>query len=298
MKSINFKQLQAFVQVADLGSFRRAAEILNTTQPNISARIKNLEAQLDVVLMDRVVGSVRVTPQGRVLLAQARQVLAATDAFVMAAGNDALLEGILRLGVTETIIHSWLGRYVETLNARFPNVSVELLVDLSDNLTAALKDRSIDLAIQSGPFVDDFSGQVALDDFPMVWVGAPATAPGPMSFSQLAMQPLMTSARGTEPFRQVSAHLADAGITTARLVPSSNLSACIKMAEEGLGFACVPRVMVEQNISSQRLVEIDCGWAPNALSFSARYDAETAPAYARAAAEVAEEVANHADPKK
>ena len=51
------KQIEAFVQVADLASFRRAAARLNTTQPNISARICALETLLDTRLMDRDAGT-------------------------------------------------------------------------------------------------------------------------------------------------------------------------------------------------------------------------------------------------
>lgn len=48
---LNLKHIEAFVLVADLGSFCRAAERLHTTQPNISNRIAQLDAQLGVVLM-------------------------------------------------------------------------------------------------------------------------------------------------------------------------------------------------------------------------------------------------------
>ena len=51
--NLTLKQLQAFVRVADLGSFRKAAERLNTTQPNISSRIAALEDTLDTKLLYR-----------------------------------------------------------------------------------------------------------------------------------------------------------------------------------------------------------------------------------------------------
>ena len=72
---ITLKQLEAFVQVVDTGSFRKAAAALGTTQPNVSARIAALEKTLDVVLMHRDAGSVRLTPDGDTLVAAAREVL-------------------------------------------------------------------------------------------------------------------------------------------------------------------------------------------------------------------------------
>ncbi|WP_342448891.1 LysR family transcriptional regulator [Mameliella alba] len=103
MGQITVKQLEAFVQVAHLASFHRAAERLNTTQPNISTRISALESLLRLRLFNRDAGSVRLTPTGRKILPRARAVLTAMDGFVAAAGEDHLFEGVLRLGVTEMI---------------------------------------------------------------------------------------------------------------------------------------------------------------------------------------------------
>ncbi|MGR3638602.1 helix-turn-helix domain-containing protein, partial [Alterinioella nitratireducens] len=62
--TLTLKQLEALVWVADLGSFRKAAAHLGTTQPNISARIAALEATLGFSLMARDAGSVEMTPRG------------------------------------------------------------------------------------------------------------------------------------------------------------------------------------------------------------------------------------------
>ena len=68
----SLKQLEALIWVGDLGSFRKAADRLNTTQPNISARIAGLETLLGVRLMERDAGSVRLTAKGQDVLGHAR----------------------------------------------------------------------------------------------------------------------------------------------------------------------------------------------------------------------------------
>ena len=60
MAQISLKQLQAFVAVADLQSFRRAADRLNTTQPNISTRIAGLATHIGQSPMTRDAGAVRL----------------------------------------------------------------------------------------------------------------------------------------------------------------------------------------------------------------------------------------------
>ena len=71
--------------MADLGSFRKAADRLNTTQPNISARIAALESALDLSLMHRDAGSVRLTEKGSELLLLTRDILRAGEALLEAA---------------------------------------------------------------------------------------------------------------------------------------------------------------------------------------------------------------------
>jgi DNA-binding transcriptional LysR family regulator len=293
MAQITLKQLEAFVQVADLGSFRRAADRLNTTQPNISTRIAGLEAQLGVTLMARDAGSVRLSPMGASLLPKARAALRAVEDLLVAAEDAHLFEGVLRLGVTEMPVHSWLGRYLAALKRRFPKIEVDLTVDYSANLSEALFARSIDLALQSGPFDRRISGEVALGSFPLAWVAAPALGLGArqLTLADLTAGPILTHGRSTLPYEQLSAHLGDNPGLRARLVPSTNMAACIQMTIEGLGVACLPAAMVAAEIAEGRLMALDYAWRPDALRFAARYEAETAPHYVEEAAVLAQQVA-------
>ncbi len=288
--TVTLKQVEAFVRVADLGSFRRAADQLNTTQPNISARIAALESALGAVLMTRDAGSVRLTAKGRALLGPARHVLRGVEDMVGALGDTALVQGVLRLGVTEMIVHTWLGDFLKALKRRYPQVLVELTVDLSANLSTALFDRHLDLAFQSGPFSRAIGGMVDLGAYPMVWVAGvqiPLTPGVPLSMSELLAHPILTHARGTLPYDQLATHVAAARHPGARLVPSSNLAACLQMVQDGFGVACLPRAMVADAVSAGRLVPLSYGWSPAPLRFAARYDAERAAAFVAEAATVA-----------
>ena len=291
MARIDIKQLEAFVHVADQSSFRRAAIALNTTQPNISARIAALETRLDQKLMDRDAGSVRLTPAGKLLLGKARGVIDALDDLMVTAGAQGLFEDTLRLGVTEMIAHSWLGAYLSALRDRFPNVRVDLTVDLSATLSDALFDRSLDLALQSGPFNRQTSGGIDLGGYPHVWVASGSLGIGRQTLTRetLTRHPIITHARRTVSFQQLEKHLA--GERQARLVPSTSLSACLRMTVEGLGIACLPQAIATDDIEQGRLVCLDYSWVPDDLSFMARFHSERASHLLRDAAELAGEIA-------
>ena len=290
MARIDIKQLEAFVHVADQSSFRRAAATLNTTQPNISARIAALESRIGQKLMDRDAGSVRLTPAGTLLLGRARGVIDALDDFMVMAGAQGLFEDTLRLGVTEIIAHSWIGTYLSALRGQFPNVTVDLTVDFSTTLSDALFDRSIDLALQSGPFNRQTSGNIDLGGYPHVWVASSnlRIEQQTLTLKSLTRHPIITHARQTLAFKQIEKHLA--GERHARLVPSTSLSACLRMTVEGLGIACLPHAMVADDIEAGRLGCLRYPWVPDDLSFKARFHVEKAPHVIRKAAELAGEI--------
>lgn len=296
--AISLKQIEAFVAVADLGSFRRAAERLNTTQPNISTRISTMEATLGLTLMERDAGSVRLTPKGESMLAHARDVLRGFETFLGSAGDDTLFSGAIRLGVTEMIAHAWLGRFLKALQDQFPNVSVDLSVDLSISLSRALYNRSIDLALQNSPFDRQMSGMIGLGRYPLVWVASPSLGISGRSLEpeNLTDYTILTHAKGALPHEQLLQHLADNRVEGARMATSTNLAACQQMTVDGLGISCLPRVMVERDLASQRLELVEYVWAPDDLEFAARYDADTAPSFVRAAAEIAAKVAEKEGP--
>lgn len=290
--ALNLKQLEAFVWVADLGSFRRAADRLNTTQPNISARIAALESLLKVSLMERDAGSVRLTAKGARLLDHARNVLRATETLVEASEDPGLIEGTLRLGVTEIIVHTWLRQFLRVLKDRLPNIVVELTVDMSVNLEAGLFDRSIDLALQNGPFQRKTTGEETLGAYPLIWVGSPALGlAGDVSITDLAQFPVLTHARDTRHFRDVAAYFATRPDLAVRLVPSSNLAACLHMTINEMGVATLPSAMVAREIARGELVQLSHDWTPDDMHFSARHDRERSALYVHEAAGLARDVA-------
>ncbi len=291
----SLKQLEAFVWVSDLGSFKKAADRLNTTQPNISSRIAILESVLDVVLMERDAGSVRLTSKGQELLIQAREILQKCDGLLAAADQSTLYDGTLRLGVTEMIVHTWLREFLRALKENYPNITVELKVDLSVSLKNELHSRSIDLAFQNGPFQTITSGSQDLGKYPWIWVASPGlglSSQKKTSIEELVKHPILTHARYTKAYSDVEEHFVSASSLKPRLVPSNNLATCLHMSVDGLGVATLPAAMVSQELASGELIVINYPWVPEPLSFLARYHADKTAHYVGVAAKLAKQIAD------
>src|SRR5690606_14694093 len=95
---LDFKQIDAFAWVAELGSFRAASEKLNTSQPAISQRIAAMESAMAVRLFERGARGIKLTEKGQELLSHAHRMLALRNEMLTVAKAQNAVRGTLRLG--------------------------------------------------------------------------------------------------------------------------------------------------------------------------------------------------------
>ena len=151
-------------------SFRGAAEKLNTTQPAVSMRIAQLEDLLGVRLLERDRRIVAPTPKGQELIGYAERLMRLRAEMIEAVGDRSTMRGIVRLGCSETIVHTWLPALIERVNAAYPNLELEIEVDITPNLRERLVARDLDLALLLGPISDPNIHSRPLCSFPLAFV--------------------------------------------------------------------------------------------------------------------------------
>ncbi len=291
--NLNLRQLETFLWVATLGSFRKTAERLHTTQPAISSRISKLEDSLGVKLFERNNGPIHLTTKGQELLPYAEKVLRMTETLRERA-ETSRLGGILRLGVSETIVHTLLPMFLAQLHETYSKIDVEITVEVTENLRNELVSRSLDLAFLMGPVSEYRIENLDLVAFPLAWVASPKlriSTDRKISINKLIDYPLLTYARNTRPYAEIIKYVRENGNEPARVFPSSSLAACLRMTIDGIGIGTLPRRMVEEELESGKLIEIPCSWKPMDLSFTASYATDPFNPVAEKAASLACEVA-------
>lgn len=279
-------QLRAFLAVARAGGVRRAADELHLTQPAVTARIKTLEASLGVELFDRT-EAMRLTRAGAALIGYAEQSLKLNSLIQRDVARPDGFASNFRIGVSETIVQSWLPAFIARLRTEYPRLAVEIDVDISRNLRARLLANAIDFALLMGPVSDFRVENVALPDFPMAWF----RAPGLVVSDPAAGAPVITFARDTRPFRLLKETLLERYGPEASLFPSSSLSACFRLVAAGLGIGALPLSLARDYLASGEIERFDPGWTPEPLAFTASYLAEPEAAVSGRAAEIARAVA-------
>ena len=142
------QSLQAFLAVADSGSFSRAAEQLHLTQPAVSKRIAVLENQVDARLFDRIGRRVTLTEAGRVLLPRAREILVMVNDSRRALGNLAgAVGGSLTLATSHHIGLHRLPPLLKSYTRAHPDVRLDLHFLDSEEAYQGVLDGSLEIAV-------------------------------------------------------------------------------------------------------------------------------------------------------
>jgi DNA-binding transcriptional LysR family regulator len=188
-------------------------------------------------------------------------------------GDIRAMRGALRLGVAETIVHTWLPRLIKSVNAAYPNLSLEIEVDITPNLSARLLAQEIELAFVVGPLAGSGVRNLVLRDYPIGFLASPALGLGsaPLSLNELARFPIITFPRKTQPYEAVRALFNRPDLPPIRLHASASLATVIHMATEGLGIAVIPAAIVENELTNGRLQLLATDFSMQPLTFTASW---------------------------
>ena len=150
MRTYNFtlRQLQYIIAVAEMMSFRRAAERCNVSQPSLSAQVAEIESALGVPLFERDRRGVLVTAAGQELIGRARRVLMEADDLAETAHRFVdPLAGTLRIGVIPTIAPYFLPQVVPALRKAYPHLTFVWVEDKTDTLVRSINHGQLDGAL-------------------------------------------------------------------------------------------------------------------------------------------------------
>ena len=148
--NINFELYKVFYEVANEKSISKGADKLLISQPAVTQSIKTLEAELGGQLFIRTPKGVVLTEEGQVLYNYIsegmRYFINGTNKFT---SLKELNSGTISIGATTIISEEYLMPYLKDFNRLYPNISINIVNDLTDNLTKKLRNGDIDILIIS-----------------------------------------------------------------------------------------------------------------------------------------------------
>ncbi|MBI3948220.1 MAG: LysR family transcriptional regulator [Armatimonadetes bacterium] len=263
---MDLHQLRAFEKVVETRSFTRAAERLFLTQPAVSHQIRSLEQELGQVLLQREGRTVVPTDAGQVLCEYARRLLRLAEE--AEAEMAALRDGesgkvtVASIGTTSTYV---LPDLLHEFRVQHPGVQLSLHTAGGEEVKEMVAHNAADLGIL-GSHTDtrEFTAVPLLTDYTMAVVCPQhrCAARRSASLALLAEEPLILLGGWRSWESHVLSLFARAGVRPKVHLQLDSIEAVKRMVERGLGFAMLPQLAIEAEVSTGTLVPLKLTDAP------------------------------------
>jgi DNA-binding transcriptional LysR family regulator len=272
MGRLTLTNLETLCWIARLGTFTAAAKRLNTTQPAISNRVRELEQGLGVRLFQRRGRRMELTIQGRHLVDSAQPLLLRLEDLVISLDNPSAATGTIRLGVGEIVAGDWLGPMIARLKTEMPLVNYEIEVALTFDMRQRLEDGQLDIAIVAAPIDSDQLVSTYIGSIAARWLIAPALvrAQGrrrPSAKVLLEQHPVWCLSRPSHMYPMALGTLRRHGVQSAKVNTCDNIHAIVELVAERAGVALVPENLAAPLMRARRVVSLCEELPPETLDF-------------------------------
>ncbi|NYT35583.1 LysR family transcriptional regulator [Allopusillimonas soli] len=254
--------LQAFVAVAQLASFRGAAATLGISQPALTARVQRLEQTLGQALFSRTTRRVALTRAGERLLGRAERTVNELRAIVQDLRLESeLAHGHLAFGVSPTIAASLLPPVLLRFMKAHPSVRITMLDDLAGPLLDKLLVGELDFVLAPcGGITGDFHVQPLFADQMRIIASRSLPIPinKPISFADVSVYPYVSMPRPSAVWRTLSDALRREGKVYAPVFEATSVITLLGLVEAGVGLTAVPSTLLSQR-------ELPKVWSPDVV---------------------------------
>lgn len=244
----NLQKYMAFVKTVELGSFTKAAKLLNYSQSGISRMINDLEKEWHITLLERNKTGVKLTSDGMTLLPYASSVCKEFEKLQMHVDELVGLEsGIIRIGTFSSVATHWLPNIIKEFQKDYPGIDYELLLGDYSEIEDWISTGRIDCGFLRLPTNPDFETIELEEDrlFAILPEGHRLASYDKVPITALCDEPFML-------LEKVGAKAEVSEIFERNgLVPNVHFTtwddyAIMSMVESGLGVSIVPELILKK----------------------------------------------------
>ena len=241
---VNLRQVRAFVTVAQLKSFTRAATLLHISQPALTVQVHKLEDILAVRLLDRNSRTVEITRVGRELLPVFQRILRELDTVIVdtrALANQR--QGVVRIATLPSFAAGPLPALISRFRRAHPGMSFVVKDAIASRVTESVRSEEVDIGITGGD-VADADLEILHRSHDRMLVVFPAQHPfarkRKIKLQDLAEHPLVLMDSETSVRAIVDAAFAAAGLLAIPACEATYMMTAVGMVKAGLGVTVLP----------------------------------------------------------
>ncbi|MCE8023378.1 LysR substrate-binding domain-containing protein [Billgrantia aerodenitrificans] len=257
---MNLHLLRIFVSVVEAGSFSRAAEALEISQPAVSKAVRELESQLDTTLLDRQGRSFKPSEPGQALYDYGRSIFALErEAQETLEAFYGLERGHLTIGASTTVATYWLPPLIAEFHSRHPHIEIRLVSENTKQIIELLIDCRLDVALVEGQVAD--SRVEARHWFKEDMVVIAADSPERATPAQVidAQTVWVVREHGSGSREATEALLRELDIQPPHTIEVGSNEAIVQTVSSGIGLGLVPRICARDQLRLGQVKQVDIG---------------------------------------
>ena len=259
---MDIPQLEAFLEAADTGSFRRAAHALFLSQPSVSARVQALEDEVGAPLFHRTARGVRLTNLGQTFLPFAQRSIETLrrGREVVESVRQASV-GVLNMATARVIGTYVLPEILQNFHSLYPETNLRIKVGGSTDVLQMVVDEEVQLGLARFMQHPDVDVLHLYDEEAVLVVHPehPFATTGAAVMYEVAQEPLIVydpGDPGSSYFQFINRVCRDAGVTPKIEMNLDSVEAVKNMVQLGLGISLLPRSGVRRELESGSLTRI------------------------------------------
>ncbi len=255
-------QLEAFLEAAGRGSFRRAAHALLLSQPSVSARVQALEDEVGAPLFHRTARGVRLTTLGQTFLPFAQRSIETLrrGREVVESVRQASV-GVLNMATARVVGTYVLPEILQNFHRLYPETNLRIKVGGSTDVLQMVVDEEVQLGLARFMQHPDVDALHLYDEEAVLVVHPehPFADAGAAAMYEVAQEPLIVydpGDPGSSYFQFINRVCRDAGVTPKIEMNLDSVEAVKNMVQLGLGISLLPRSGVRRELEAGSLTRI------------------------------------------
>ena len=242
--NLSARHLRAFIAVANLRNFTKAAQKLNVSQPSLSATIRQFEDMLCARLFERHTKLVRLTVIGESYLGVAQRLLSEMDSSVEVVRD--LLEkrrGHLHIASLPSVAAGVLARELSRFRDSYPNIGISLQDGFNQSILERVRRGDVDMgfvhldrhdaSLRSELLYEENYSLICAPDHPLA-------GSSPIRWAEIVDFPFIQVAQGSSTYEVATQAFAEIGYVLRSKIEANYVSTAVGMVAEGLGVTVLP----------------------------------------------------------
>lgn len=255
---MELKNLESFIQVAELGSFTKAAKRLGYTQSTVSFQIRQLEEELGVLLFERIHHTVKLTAKGRSVQRLAHEMLQAAEDMKRTAGESRSLKGTIRAAMAASLCTQLFCHDFTSFRQRYPDISLTVTTGTTEEMFRMLNQNEVDLVYTLDNHIYDRNYITASEEEVSVHFVASSESPlavrKQVSAEELISCPAILTEKNVSYRKLLDEYLASHSLELLPYLEIGDTSLICSMVEAGMGISFLPDFVTEASVRAGRMI--------------------------------------------